>query len=141
MTMATKKSVWFLFGILMISAWVLGSVTQVGAVTLNYKNYTYVTKAESFPVEDVDGHTVDFRTRRAFLVFEDGEVATQSSVIIGDTIKGSSSNLQYSTITFSDGSTIIMKRQVTMTGTAPGVFKSAKTTSEIIKGNRPIPRN
>jgi hypothetical protein len=30
--MATKKLMWVLFGILMISAWVLGSAIQAGAV-------------------------------------------------------------------------------------------------------------
>ena len=64
--MATKKSMCVLFGILVISACVLGSVIQAGAETLKFKGYTYVTKAESVPVGDVDGHTVTFTTRRAF---------------------------------------------------------------------------
>ena len=132
--MATKKSFWVLFGILVISTWVLGSVLQVGAETLKFKAYTYVTKVERAPVGDVDGHIVGFSTRRAFLVFENGEVATQSSVITSDTIKGSGSSLQYSTINFSDGSTIIIKAQTTVTGTAPGAPTSAKLTREIIKG-------
>ena len=38
--MATKKSMWVLFGILVISAWVLGSAIQAGAETMNYKFYT-----------------------------------------------------------------------------------------------------
>jgi hypothetical protein len=93
--MATKKSMLVLFGILVISAWVLGSAIQVRAETLNYKVYTYATKAESVPVGDVEGHTLGLTTRRAFLVFENGEVATQSSVNATDWIKGSGSALQY----------------------------------------------
>ena len=132
--MVTKKSIRVLFGILVISASILGSGIQVGAETLKFKAYTYVTKAERAPVGDVDGHTVGFSIRRAFIVFENGEVATQTSVITSDGIKGSGSSLQYSTITFSDGSTIIIKAQITFAGTAPGALSSSKLTREIIKG-------
>ena len=132
--MATKKSMMVLFGILTISFFVLAAVVQVGAETLKFKAYTYVTKAERAPVGDVDGHTVGFAVRRAFIVFENGEVATQISVGTSDTIKGSGPSLQYQTITFSDGSTIIIKTEVTVAGTAPGAPTSAKLTREIIKG-------
>jgi hypothetical protein len=132
--MATKKSMMVLIGILVISAWILGSTVQVGAETMNYKAYTYVTKSEYVPVGDVEGHTLSLTTRRAFLVFENGEVATQKSAVTGDAIKASGSFLQYSTITFSDGSIIIMKVQVAEIGTAPGAPTSSKLTREIIKG-------
>ncbi len=132
--MATRKSMWVLFGILVVASFVLASVIQVGAETLKFKVYTYVTKTERAPVGDVDDHTVTFFTRGAFIVFENGEVATQRSVGTSDTIKASGSSLTYQTITFSDGSTIIIKTQVTMTGTAPGAPTSAKLTREIIKG-------
>jgi hypothetical protein len=133
--MATKKSIWVLFGILVISAWVLGSAIQAGAETMNYKAYTYVTKAESVPVGDVDGHYMFSMTRRAFLVFENGEVATQRAVLTGEMIKGSgASSLQYATMTFSDGSTIIIKAQAMASGPGILVPTSAKVTNEIIKG-------
>ena len=132
--MATKKLMFVLFGILSISAWILGSVIQAGAETLKFKSYTYVTKAEIVPVGDVNGHAVGLTTRRAFLVFENGEVATQSSVSTSDAIKGSGSSVTYQTITFSDGSTIIIKSEGIVTGTAPGAYTSIKMTREIIKG-------
>jgi ABC-type microcin C transport system permease subunit YejE len=56
MTMAIKKVIWVLFGILVISAWVLGSVTQVGAETMNFRVYHYVVKSEKALVGDVEGH-------------------------------------------------------------------------------------
>ena len=132
--MGTRKLMWVLFGILVISAWVLGSVIPAGAETLKFKSYTYVTKAESFPVGDVDGHTVGYTTRRAFLVFENGEVATFDAVITSDTIKGSGSFINYGTAKFSDGSTIITKSQGTIGGTATGSHTGVGWTSEIIKG-------
>ncbi len=132
--MSTKKSMSILFGILVISAWVLGSAIPAGAETLKYKVYTYVTKAESAAVGDVDDHYLNFWIRRAFFVFENGEVATQRSVITGDLIKGSGPFLQYSTVTFPDGSTIILRVQAAVTGTGPRAETSAKMTREIIKG-------
>jgi hypothetical protein len=130
--MATKKSMFVLFGILSISVWILGSAIQVGAETLNYKAYTYVTKGERVPIDDVEGHTMGFQTRKAFCVFENGEVATQNMVLYNDLTKGSGPSLMYSTLTFADGSTIIMKVQVTVETVAGS--SAAKMTREIIKG-------
>jgi hypothetical protein len=133
--MATRKSMWVLFGTLLFAAWVLGSPLQVGAETLNYKMYTYVVKAESVPVGDIDGHNLFSMTRRAFLAFENGEVATQRSVLSGEMTKESgASSLQYTTITFPDRSTIFIKSQVMASGPATLKPTSSKVTSEIIKG-------
>jgi len=126
--MATKKSMLVLFGILVISAWVLGFTIQAGAETMNYKFYTWATKYESVPVADVEGHTVGLTTRGAFYVFENGEIATMDQVATVDFIKGSGPFMQYVTIKFQDGSTIIIKSQGTIGGAA-GAW-----TSEIIKG-------
>jgi hypothetical protein len=130
--MATKKSVCVLFGILMTSALVLGSAIQSEAETMNYKFYTYVIKSETVPVGDVEGHTVMLAARGAFYVFENGEVATINHVSTGDFIKGSGPFMQYVTINFSDGSTIMIKSQGTIGGTTTGT--SGGWTSEIIKG-------
>jgi hypothetical protein len=127
---------WVLFGILLISAWVLGSSGQAGAETLNYKIYTYVVKAESLPVGDVDGHYLYSMTRRSFLVFENGEVATERGVLTGEMTKESGASfLRYTTITFSDGSTIVIKSQGATAG--PGVLTptASKRTDEIIRGS------
>jgi len=64
--MATKKSMWTLLGILVISAWVLSSAIQAGAETMNFKFYTWVIKGETFPVGDVEGHSVWYLQRGAF---------------------------------------------------------------------------
>ncbi len=126
--MTAKKSVWALFSILVIPAWVLGSAILAGAETLNYKFYTWAIKSESVPVGDAEGHTVTLTTRGAFYVFENGELATTNIVATGDLIKWSGPFMQYVTINFADGSTIIIKSQGTLGGSAGG------WTSEIIKG-------
>ena len=132
--MATKRSMWVLFGILVISAFILGSAVQAGAETMKFKFYTYVTQHESAPIGDMEGHEVTFGIRRAFVVFENGEVATEVAVATGDNIKGSGSSTMYRTITFSEGSTIVMRVQITVAGSAEGKHKSTQATSEIIKG-------
>jgi hypothetical protein len=126
--MGTKKMMWTLLVILAISAWVLGSAVQVGAETMNYKFYTYVIKSEAVPVGDVEGHVVGIEVRRSFSVYENGEVATADTVVTADTVKGAGQFMQYVTVNFKDGSTIIYKSQGTVGG-ASGGWKS-----EIIKG-------
>jgi hypothetical protein len=67
-----KKVMWVLFGISVISVWVLGSAIQAGAETMNYKYYTYVTKSVNVPFDDVDGHMVGLDVRKSFYAFENG---------------------------------------------------------------------
>jgi hypothetical protein len=132
--MATKKSLCVLFVISVISACVLGSAMQAGAETMNYKFYTWVIKGEDVPVGDVEGHIVGLSMRGSFYVFENGEVATINTVATRDLIKGSGPFMQYVTINFADGSTIIIKSQGTLGAPAAGAFTSGGWTSEIIKG-------
>lgn len=132
--MATKKSILVLFGILVISAWVLGSAIQVGAETLNYKIYTYGIKQESIPIGDVEEHTLGFDVRRGFYVFENGEVAIVNQVTTGEAVKGGASLLLYSTVTFPDGSTMITRSQGTLGGGVPGSPATGGFKTEIIKG-------
>jgi hypothetical protein len=132
--MATKKAMWLHFSILAISAWVLGSALQAGAETLNYKFYTWVIKGDDVPVGDAEGHIVGYAVRGAFWVFENGEVATINHVATRDLIKGSGTFMQYVTVNFADGSTIIIKSHGTLGGTASGAQASGGWTSEIIKG-------
>jgi len=132
--MAKRNSIRVLFGILIISTWVLGLAIQVEAETWNFKFYTWVTKGEAFPIGDVEGHSVWFMQRGAFRVFENGEVATATAIVSGDFIKGAGPFMQYVTLTFGDGSTIIIKSQGTAGVPAAGAPTAGGWTSEIIKG-------
>jgi hypothetical protein len=87
-----------------------------------------VTKWEAVPIGDAEGHTLGFGTRGAFYVFENGEVATINQVSTMDSVKGSGAYMQYLTIKFQDGSTIIVKSEGTY-GAGKADYKS-----EIIKG-------
>lgn len=132
--MATKKSIWVLFGILVMLVWVLGVTSQVGAETLNFKFYTYVTKAEKVPIGDVEDHTVGLSLRKHIYVFEDGEMATGTVVTTGDLIKMSGPFMTYTTINFTDGSNIFLKGQGTVGKIVSGSYTAAGETSETIKG-------
>jgi hypothetical protein len=134
MIMTTKKSRWVLFGILVISVWFLESAIQATAETLNYKSYTYVIKQEIIPIGDVEGHLLVFYVRSGFYVFENEEVAIVNNVGTGEDAKGGRSILQYSTLTFPDGSTIIIKSEGTVGGGVPGAPTSGGLKTEIIKG-------
>jgi len=125
---------WVLFGLFLISGWLLGSPTQVGAETMNFKLYTYVVRGESVPIDDVEGHVVNLLVRRSFYAFENGEVAIVNAVSTGDFIKGSGPFMNYLTITFPDGSTMIVKGQGTVGGAAAGTLAAGGWKSEIIKG-------
>jgi hypothetical protein len=126
--MATLKPLRGLFGLLAISALVLGAALPVGAEELHYKFYTWVNKWERVPVGDVEGHAVNLAVRGAFWVFDNGEVATVTSVATNDYINGAGPFMQYVTSKFPDGSSIMIKSQGTM-GAGAGTW-----TSEIIKG-------
>ncbi len=133
--MATRKLMWILLGILAISAWVLGSGAPAQAETLNYKFFTWVIKGEDYPVGDVEGHDVGFRTRGYFIMYENGEIATANSVTTQDRTKDSTPYMLYQTIFFQDGSTIIIKQQGTTVGrTTASSSARSESKSEIIKG-------
>lgn len=132
--MSTKKSLWILLGVFVISAWVLGPAIEARAETMNYKFYTWVIKSESVPISDMEGHVVSFVMRGGFFMFENGEVATANQVATIDYIKGEGPFMTYVTINFADGSTIIIKNQGKMAGTDTKSPRLVAWTSEITKG-------
>ena len=133
--MVTRKSLWILFGTLVISAWILGFPIQAGAETMNFKVYNWVTKRETVPVADVEGHALGLTVRNAYFIFENKEVAISISVGTHDYINGKGPFMQYVTLTFQDRSTIIIKSQGTVgTPVAGTPTVGGYTGSEIIKG-------
>ncbi|HMK51462.1 MAG TPA: hypothetical protein VK551_03060 [Thermodesulfobacteriota bacterium] len=103
--MNTKKSIMIFIGLLIIMAWLLGSVTQAVAETKKMRYVAYFPKAEFTPVGDVEGHylgTFEFRG----LAFVDGEVAIGSGIAYGDFMKGVGPVTSYVKYVFEDGSTM-----------------------------------
>ncbi len=129
--MATKKSMWVLFGILVISAWILGSVIQAGAETMKCRIATTTTKEESTSVGDEEGHSLRLLINEGLAFFENGEIAKVIAHLLNDRIIGKGGQaIGYTIFTFEDGSTIVQRFQrLVVSGDA-----SAKVTSELIKG-------
>ncbi len=132
--MAAKKSTWVLLGILVISAWVLASVTHAGAETLKGRDISTATKTETISVNDEEGHFLAVQLFEGLAVFENGEIAKTRSHSIIDGIRGKGiQSTGYIIWTFEDGSTVITRVQRSMVPDQSGKV-SAKVTSDIIKG-------
>ncbi len=132
--MVTKKSIWVLFGILMISAWVLGSVIGAGAETLKGKSISTVTKDERIQVNDVPGHILGLQIVEGLAFFENGEIAKIRSHSFFDFMPGKGSHsISYNIWTFEDGSTVANRTDRLMVPDKSGSL-AAKVTSEFIKG-------
>ena len=131
--MATKKLMCVLFGVLVISAWVLGSAIQVGAETLKCKHAQTNTKFDSMEVGDENGHFIGVQRMEGLAYCENGEIAKVRTDSTFDFVRGKGTqSLGYTFYTFEDGSTIIVKFQRLVDYT--GGTGSAKASSEIIKG-------
>lgn len=134
--MATRKSAWILFGILVISSLVLGSVIQAGAETMKCKTSGNSVKREVMQIPDVEGHTIVMGIRDGLAFFEDGEVATFRNFHTADVIAGKGVLTQgHQIFTFVDGSTMITSFRQTQ-GSDPGgkLAWLTKATGEILKG-------
>ena len=131
--MATKKLIWVLFGILVISAWVLGSIIQAGAETMKCKSAQINTKIDSIPVGDEQGHNLGLQRMEGLAYCENGEIVKTRTDAIFDFVAGKGTQaIGYTFYTFDDNSTIIFKFQRSVDYT--GGTGSAKASSQIIKG-------
>jgi hypothetical protein len=134
--MATKKSMWVLFGVLIISAWVLGSAIQVGAETMKCRTSGIMVKNEGIPIPDVDGHRISLGLRDGLAFFEDGEVAAFKASSTSDTKAGKEGRSQgYLLFSFVDGSTVITSFLQTSKPDPEGKFGwLSELKGEILKG-------
>ena len=131
--MATKKLIGVTFGILVISAWILGAVVQVGAETLKGRNVLTTTKYEQISVSDEPGHVLAILIREGLAFFENGEIAKMRNHSILDTTPGKDSQaINYNIFTYEDGSTVVTRTQRLLVPDKSGNF-SAKTIGKIIK--------
>ncbi len=139
--MTAKKSMWVLFGILVISVWVPGSTIQAGAETMNFRFFSHVTRGEVFPVGDTEGHNVRIIVREGAMIFASGELAWMKSINSIDVVEGAGVTFdQYYTVTFQDGSKITCHTKGKSVGTSgeweggiingTGRFRGIKGTAE-----------
>jgi hypothetical protein len=133
--MATRKSMWVLFGILLICAWLLGSVTQgVAEQTMKCKIASTNTKDERISLNDEEGHGFGMSISEGLAFFEGGEIAKTKSYTLFDFIPGKrSQQIGYTFFTFEDGATIVTSFQRLIAPGQSGIG-SGKGAGEITKG-------
>jgi hypothetical protein len=128
-TMGTKKALWVLFGILISSTWVLGSVTLAGAEILKCRNAQTATKDERITIGD-GGPVLGLHILEGLAFCENGEMAKVRTHGAFDSMPGKGAQaIGYTTYTFEDGSSFVVKYQRLVTD-----IGSAKVTSDIING-------
>jgi len=134
--MTTRKSIWILIGMIVIVAWVLGSVTQVGAQTYTVKcrETGHFPQVHRIEVGDVPDHILSVGETIAVRSCDDGSVATSGSKFTVELIKGSGKAQGYTLMTFEDGSTLWEKYQQTVAPDPNGKTVTGKGTYEYIKG-------
>jgi len=125
---------WAIVSIFVIGIWPLGSVPQATAETLNFRIFNHVTKAEGFPIADVEGHLIAVSVREGAIVFENGELGWAKGTLVADFIRGTGPADMYSTFTLQDGSTITTHTKGMTQGTPQGVPSAVKFTGDIVHG-------
>jgi hypothetical protein len=95
-----------------------------------------VTKVETMPVGDEEGHTLAMRITEGLAFFENGDIANFKSQAISDQRTGTDKGAQsiaYIFFTFEDGSSIIATIEYRTIADPSGKI-STKAKGEIIKG-------
>ena len=111
-TRITKLSPTSLAGaVLLIVACLLLSVTQARAETEKGREVFHMIKKEEIEVGDVPGHVVGVIEDKGLTFYENGEIATMSTVYTFDNTYGIGTAQGYSIYTFEDGSTQVHKWQ------------------------------
>jgi hypothetical protein len=111
--MYTKKTIWVFFGILVISAWVLGFAALAQAEDLKCKLISMGTKVETNKIDDEEGHIIGIFERKGLMIHENGELANELNRGFIEVVKGVRKFQGYCLQTFKDGSTMMMKHQGT----------------------------
>jgi hypothetical protein len=114
----------------------LGFIIEAQAETMKCKIARVVTKEETMPVTDEEGHILVMQISQGLAFFENGDIANFKTQAISDrrtgTGKGSQS-IAYIFFTFEDGSSIITRVEYRSIADPSGKI-STKTAGEIVKG-------
>ena len=92
-------------------------VTQAGAETMNFKLVSMLEKVEMVKVSDIEGVVIGVMDRKGLSMFENGDIATTACRGTFDTKKGFQG---YSSLTFEDGSTIVLSWKGPTSRVPPG---------------------
>jgi len=106
-------------------------VTQAGAETMNLKLVNMVEKRDTVQISGLEGVVIGVLDRKGLSVFENGDIATMSCRGTFDTKKGFQG---YSSLTFEDGSTIVLAWKGPTSWVSGGKFDEYSGTFEYAKG-------
>jgi hypothetical protein len=98
------------------------------------KFFHRVTKMESVPIPDVEGHVFGSAMREGVVIYENGVCGWQKVIANFDYVNGVGSAFSYTMVTYEDGSTTTV--YYTSTGTGPTIGKFIHGTGRFkgIKG-------
>lgn len=130
----TAPNFWRLTGIFLTVVCFFVFAQHVRAETVKFRIINYITKLEIIPIEDVEGHMVGLYQRKGQALFENGEVANETTCATFDGIKGKGTFQGYSILTYEGGSTIVFKHQGNMWKIQGGKFRLEKGSGEYVSG-------
>jgi hypothetical protein len=115
---------------------VFGGQARAQSITQKFRIINHVTKMEMASTGVEKGHTVGIILRGGLALFENGEVAIQTSVIIFDAILGKSGTFDaYTTVTFEDGSSWVAKTKASSERTPDQKRLLTKNAGELVNGS------
>ena len=107
-------------------------LTHAGAETMNFTLVSMIEKIERVQVTGVEGILIGVIDRKGLSKFENGEIATMACRGTFDTKKGFQG---YSTLTFEDGSTVVMSWKGPRDMVPPGgAYGGYSAPFEYVKG-------
>ena len=106
-------------------------VTQAGAETMSLKLVSMVETRETVQISGLEGVVIGVLDRKGLSVFENGDIAIMSCRGTFDTKKGFQG---YSSLTFDDGSTIVLAWKGPTSYVPGGKFLEYSGTFEYAKG-------
>ena len=105
--------------------------TPAGAETMNFTLVSMVEKREMVKVTETEGVIIGVIDRKGLSIFDNGEIATTNCRGTFDTKKGFQG---YSSLTFEDGSTLIMLWKGPTSRSRDGKYDKYGMTAEYIEG-------
>jgi hypothetical protein len=107
-------------------------LTQAGAESMNFKLVSMVEKMERVQVTGIEGVVIGVLDRKGLSMFENGDIATTACRGTFDTKKGFQG---YSTLTFEDGSTVLVSWKGPTSMVPPGgTYGGYSAPFEYVKG-------
>jgi hypothetical protein len=115
---------------------VFGGHASAQSITQKFRIINHVTKIEMAPTGVEKGHTVGIVMRGGLAIFENGEVANQTAVLIFDAILGKGGTYDaYTTVSFEDGSSWVAKTKASMERTPDQKRLLTKNAGELVNGS------